>query len=146
MLGRVSDSQTTERFCEDCNYSSTAASRAHTRPPTYGENCYWVSSVDNFSRFPAVYSMDQKLDFFTVFMGYKVWEENVSSRELQILRDDKGRESGSRLVKHFSSKFPASSPILIHDPAKSPTLEPVSEQGTTHSLICQPARSLNRRE
>ena len=64
-------------------------------------NCYWVSFVDDFSRFPAVYFFSQKSEVFAIFKRYKVWAENVTGRKLQILRDDKGGEYSSTEFDRF---------------------------------------------
>jgi len=48
--------------------------------------------VDDYSRFPAVYFITKKSDVFAVFKCYRAWAENVTGRQIGILRDDKGGE------------------------------------------------------
>ena len=101
-----------EDFCEDCvNGKLTRA--PHTRTATRAEaplqrvytdvhgpvptrsrrgHFYWVSFVDDHSRFPAVYFITEKSDVFTMFKRYRAWAENVTGRRIGILRDDKGGE------------------------------------------------------
>ena len=99
-------------FCEDCvNGKLTRA--PHTKPavraerplyrvfsdvhgpvPTYSRrgHVYWVSFIDDHSRFPAVYFITKKSDVFDAFRKYKAWAENITGRRIGILRDDKGGE------------------------------------------------------
>ena len=85
-------------FCEDCvNGKLTRA--PHTHPVTHAEaplqrvytdvhglvpthsrhgHVYWVSFVDNYSRFPTVYYIRRKSDVFTAFKQYRAWVENVT--------------------------------------------------------------------
>jgi len=118
---RVDNSWASERFCEDC-VSGKLTRAPHTVPvacadvplfrvytdvhgllPTKSRrgNIYWVSFIDDFSQFPAVYFISRKSDVFTVFKRYKVWAENVTGRKLQILRDDKGGEYSSGEFDRF---------------------------------------------
>ena len=99
-------------FCEDCvNGKLTRA--PHTLPATRAEaplqrvytdvhgpvptrsrrgHIYWVSFVDDYSRFPAVYFITEKSDVYDAFKRYKAWAENITGRRIGILRDDKGGE------------------------------------------------------
>jgi hypothetical protein len=107
VLGGSSDD-----FCEDCvNGKLTRA--PHTKPATRADrplfrvfsdvhgpvpvqsrkgHRYWVSFIDDYSRFPAVYFITKKSDVFEAFRRYKAWAENVTGRRVGILRDDKGGE------------------------------------------------------
>ena len=99
-------------FCEDCvNGKLTRA--PHTRPATRAEhpllrvfsdvhgpvpirsrkgNQYWVTFIDDHSRFPAVYFIARKSDVFDAFRRYKAWAENATGQRIGALRDDKGGE------------------------------------------------------
>jgi len=101
-----------DEFCEDCvNGKLTRA--PHTRLAACAErplarifsdvhgplpvrsrcgHIYWVTFIDDHSRFPAVYFVAKKSDVFDVFQKYKVWSENITSYRIGILRDDKGGE------------------------------------------------------
>ena len=108
----VSDMRRADDFCEDCMAGKltraphmTPAARAerpldrvytdvHGPVPTRSRrsNCYWVSFVDDHSRFPAVYFIGRKSEVFGAFKRYRAWAENVTGRKIGILRDDKGGE------------------------------------------------------
>ena len=112
MPNRVSNSHTPKSFCKDC-VSGKLTCAPHTKLvscadaplfrmytdvhgllPTRSRqgSCYWVSFIDDFSQFPAVYFFSWKLEVFAIFKQYKAWAENITGRKLQILRDDKGSE------------------------------------------------------
>ena len=99
-------------FCEDC-VSGKLTRAPHTKLAARAErplfriftdvhgplpvrsrhgHVYWVSFVDDHSRFPAVYFVSKKLDVFAAFRKYKAWAENLTGRKIGILRDDKGGE------------------------------------------------------
>ena len=99
-------------FCEDCvNGKLTRA--PHTKPATRAPrplfrvfsdvhgpltirlrhgNFYWVTFIDDYSRFPAVYFLSHKSGVFEAFQRYKAWAENVTGHRVGTLRDDKGGE------------------------------------------------------
>jgi transposase InsO family protein len=101
-----------EDFCEDCvNGKLTRA--PHTKPTVRAErplfrvfsdvhgpvpvrsrhgHFFWVTFINDHSRFPAVYFIAKKSDVFDAFRKYKAWAENVTGRYISILRDDKGGE------------------------------------------------------
>ena len=104
--------------CEDCiNGKLTRA--PHTKPAARADrplyrvfsdvhgplpvrsrrgHLYWVTFIDDFSRFPAVYFITRKSDVFDAFRKYKAWAENLTGHRIGILRDDKGGEySGADL-------------------------------------------------
>ena len=109
-----------EEFCEDCvNGKLTRA--PHTKPatrtdrplfrvfsdihgplPVYSRHghVYWVSFIDDYSRFPAVYFVTKKSDVYDAFCKYKAWAENATGHRIGILRDDKG---GEYVGKEFDS-------------------------------------------
>jgi transposase InsO family protein len=108
-------------FCEDCvNGKLTRA--PHAKPATRAEQLlfwvfldvhgpvpvqswqghfYWVTFIDDHSRFPAVYFLTKKLDVFGAFRQYKAWAENVMGHRIRILRDDKGGEYVTGDFKSF---------------------------------------------
>jgi len=109
---RVTGTQPDRDFCEDCvNGKLTRA--PHTRPAARAEaplrrvytnmhgpvptqshhgHVYWVSFVDDYSRFPVVYFITKKLDVFAAFKWYRAWAENITGQQIRILRNDKGGE------------------------------------------------------
>jgi hypothetical protein len=97
---RVTGTHPNSDFCEDCvNGKLTRA--PHTHPATRADallqrvftdvhgplttqsqhgHFYWVSFVDDYSRFPAVYFIMKKSDVFAAFKRFRVWAENVTGR------------------------------------------------------------------
>jgi transposase InsO family protein len=73
--------------------------------PTHQGYRYWVTFIDDFSRFKAVYLLKQKSETFAAFKQFKAWAENVTGARLGTLRDDKGGEymsgeSGAFCIEH----------------------------------------------
>ena len=62
---------------------------------------YWVTFIDDYSRFKAVYLLKQKSETFAAFKQFKAWAENVTGAKLGTLRDDKGGEYMSREFEVF---------------------------------------------
>ncbi len=62
---------------------------------------YWVSFIDDFSRFKAVYLLKRKSETFAAFKQFKAWSENITGQKLGCLRDDKGGEYMSREFEEF---------------------------------------------
>src|SRR6266702_4195301 len=60
--------------------------------PTHQGYRYWVTFIDDFSRFKAVYLLKRKSETFTAFKQFKAWSENLTGAKLGTLRDDKGGE------------------------------------------------------
>ena len=69
--------------------------------PTHQGYCYWVTFIDDFSRFKAVYLLKRKSETFAAFKQFKAWAENVTGQKLGCLRDDKGGEYMSREFEAF---------------------------------------------
>ena len=62
---------------------------------------YWVSFIDDFSRFKAVYLLKRKSETFAAFKQFKAWAENLTGQRVGCLRDDKGGEYMSRDFEAF---------------------------------------------
>ena len=56
---------------------------------------YWLTFVDQFSGFVAIYCLHKKSDTFLAFKQYKAWAENMMNNRIGTLRDDKGGEYSS---------------------------------------------------
>jgi len=69
--------------------------------PTHQGYRYWVSFIDDFSRFKAVYLLKRKSETFDAFKQFKSWAENITGQKLGTLRDDKGGEYMSREFEAF---------------------------------------------
>jgi len=46
-------------------------------------NLYWVTFIDDYSRFPAVYFIKRKSGVFAAFKRYKACAENITKRRIQ---------------------------------------------------------------
>ena len=68
---------------------------------THQGYCYWVSFIDDFSRFKAVYLLKRKSETFAAFRQFKAWAENVTGERVGSLRDDKGGEYMSNEFEAF---------------------------------------------
>ena len=69
--------------------------------PTHQGYRYWVSFIDDFSRFKAVYLLKQKSETFDAFKQFKAWAKNITGQKLGTLHDDKGGEYMSREFEAF---------------------------------------------
>ena len=58
---------------------------------------YWVTFIDDYSRYRFVLPIKAKSDVFEAFKQFKAYAENQSERKIKILRDDKGGEYMSTL-------------------------------------------------
>ena len=148
-------------FCEECvNGKLTRA--LHTKPTTQAEqpllwiysdvhspipihswqgHMYWVTFIDNFSHFPAIYFIAKKSDIFGAFCQYKVWAENVTGQQIGILRDDKGSEYMSSESNHFLSEAGIWREHSVHDtPQQLGVAECMNRslaEGITTALLCR---------
>jgi len=106
------DGHPSSDFCEDC-VNGKLTWVPHTCPVMHAEvplqqvysdvhgpvstrswwgNVYWVSFIDDYSCFPAVYFIRNKSDVFGVFKQYRVWAENMTGCRISVLCDNKGGE------------------------------------------------------
>jgi len=148
-------------FCEDCvNGKLTWA--LHTKPTTQAEwpliriysdvhgpipirsrqgHMYWVTFIDDFSHFPAVYFIAKKSDIFGAFRQYKAWAENVTGQQIGILHDDKGSEYMSSEFNHFLSEAGIRREHSVHDtPQQLGVAECMNRslaEGITTALLCR---------
>jgi len=53
---------------------------------------FWITFIDDHSRFKAVYLLKHKSEAFAAFKQFKAWAENVTGQRLGTLHDDKGGE------------------------------------------------------
>jgi len=68
-------------------------SDAHQVPyPSFSGYRYWVTFIDDYSRFRFVLLIKAKSDIFDAFKQFKAYAENQSEHKIKILRDDKGGE------------------------------------------------------
>lgn len=67
---------------------------------TRGGKRYFITFIDDFSRFTYVYLMRNKDEAFDMFKRFKAEVENLHERKIKMLRSDRGGE-------YFSTKFDA---------------------------------------
>ena len=66
---------------------------------TRGGKRYFITFINDFSRFTYVYLMRNKDESFDMFKGYKIEVENQNDVKVMILRSDRG---GKYLSNDFS--------------------------------------------
>ena len=70
--------------------------------PTNQGYRYWVTFIDDYSHFKAVYLLKKKSEeTLSAFKQFKAWAENITGARLGCLRDDKGGEYMSREFEAF---------------------------------------------
>ncbi|MCO5555505.1 hypothetical protein L7F22_009050 [Adiantum nelumboides] len=74
------------------------------RTPSVVNSLYFVTLIDDFSRFCWVYPLKAKLDVFAIFQHYVSMVENETGSKVQTLRTDQGGEYMSGAFKDFLGK------------------------------------------
>ncbi|MCO5568254.1 hypothetical protein L7F22_021951 [Adiantum nelumboides] len=74
------------------------------RTPSVGNSLYFVTFIDDFSRFCWVYPLKAKSDVFAVFQHYVSMVENETCCKVQTLHTDRGGEYMSGAFKDFLGK------------------------------------------
>ncbi|MCO5549447.1 hypothetical protein L7F22_002918 [Adiantum nelumboides] len=74
------------------------------RTPSVGNSIYFVTFIDDFSRFCWVYPLKAKSDVFAIFQHYVSMVENETGCKVQTLRTDRGGEYMSGAFKIFLGK------------------------------------------
>ncbi|MCO5606361.1 hypothetical protein L7F22_060549 [Adiantum nelumboides] len=74
------------------------------RTPSVANNLYFVTFIDDFSRFCWVYPLKAKSDVFGIFQHYVSMVENETGCKVQTLRTDRGGEYMSGAFKDFLGK------------------------------------------
>jgi hypothetical protein len=65
--------------------------------------CYWITFIDDYSRYHFVLPIKAKSDVFEAFKTFKAYAENQSRHTIKILRDDKGGEYMSNAFLQFTT-------------------------------------------
>jgi hypothetical protein len=60
--------------------------------PTRGGKCYYITFIDDFSRYTKVYLLKHKDEAFDMFLSYKAEVENQLNRKIKRVRSDRGGE------------------------------------------------------
>ncbi|MCO5572855.1 hypothetical protein L7F22_026614 [Adiantum nelumboides] len=74
------------------------------RTPSVGNSLYFVTFIDDFSRFCWVYPLKAKSDVSAIFQHYVSMVENETGCKVQTLRTDRGGEYMSGAFKDFLGK------------------------------------------
>ncbi|MCO5549956.1 hypothetical protein L7F22_003433 [Adiantum nelumboides] len=74
------------------------------RTPSVENSLYFVTFIDDFSRFCWVYPLKAKSDVFAIFQHYVSMVENETDCKVQTLRTDQGGEYMSGAFKDFLGK------------------------------------------
>ncbi|MCO5588630.1 hypothetical protein L7F22_042587 [Adiantum nelumboides] len=74
------------------------------RTPSVGNSLYFVTFIDDFSRFCWVYPLKAKSDVFAIFQHYVSMVENEAGCKVQTLHTDRGGEYISGAFKDFLGK------------------------------------------
>ncbi|MCO5570135.1 hypothetical protein L7F22_023852 [Adiantum nelumboides] len=74
------------------------------RTPFVGNSLYFVTFIDDFSRFCWVYPLKAKSDVFAIFQHYVTMVENETGCKVQTLHIDRGGEYMSGAFKDFLGK------------------------------------------
>ena len=69
--------------------------------PSRGGNNYYVSFVDDFSRYTKIYLIKSKDEASSMFMKFKAEFENQLSKRIKRLRSDRGGEYSDRTLKVY---------------------------------------------
>jgi transposase InsO family protein len=117
----VLDTEAHDEFCKDC-VNGKLSRALHTKPAARAEqplhrvfsdvhgpvlvrsrqgHYYWVTFIDDYSRFPAIYFVAKKSNVFAAFRRYKAWAENATGQRISIFRNDKGTEYMSTEFDRF---------------------------------------------
>src|SRR5882762_269847 len=64
---------------------------------------YWVTFIDDYTHFRAVFPMRAKSDTFEAFKAFKAYAENHHNGKIKMLRDDKGGEYMSNAFLEFTT-------------------------------------------
>ena len=72
--------------------------------PTFFGYYYWVTFIDDYSRFRFVLPICAKLDVFDTFKQFKTFAENQCEQKIKTLCDNKGGEYMSNAMLKFTTK------------------------------------------
>src|SRR3984957_14053646 len=75
------------------------------RTPSIGGAKYFVTFIDDYSRFVVVKSMKLKSEVMGHFTAYRSWAENVTNRRIKVLRSDNGGEYISKEFDQLLAKL-----------------------------------------
>ena len=65
---------------------------------------YFVTFIDDRSRFTAIYLLKKKSEVFQKFKNYIAWAENLTGKRVKILQSDNGGEYVSNEFQQFCNE------------------------------------------
>jgi transposase InsO family protein len=98
---------------------------------------YFVTFIDDYSRFIVVYLMKSKSEVMQHFMAYQAWSQNVTGNRIKTLRSDNG---GEYLSKEFDSQLTKFGIARQTSPPYTPEHNGVAERA--NRTIVESARSM----
>ena len=69
--------------------------------PTFGQKVYFITFIDDFSRYGYVYLIKHKSKGFDMFKVFKAEVENQLNKKIKVLRTDRGGEYTSGILDDF---------------------------------------------
>jgi hypothetical protein len=69
--------------------------------PTNGQKLYFITSIDDYSRYSYVYLLKHKSEGFDAFKAFKTEVENQLNKTIKVLRIDCGGEYTSGILNYF---------------------------------------------
>ena len=69
--------------------------------PTIGQKVYFITFIDDFSRYGYVYLLKHKSEGFDMFKTFKAEVENQLNGKIKVLRTDRGGEYTSGILDEF---------------------------------------------
>ena len=72
--------------------------------PSHSRKEYYVSFIDDYSRYVWIYFMHEKSEVFTIFKKWRAQVETQTSKKVRFLRTDNGGEYTSSEFKEYCEK------------------------------------------
>jgi len=69
--------------------------------PTSGQKLYFITFIDDCSRYGYVYLLKHKSEGFDAFKAFKTEVENQLNKTIKVLRTDRGGEYTSGILNNF---------------------------------------------
>ena len=67
--------------------------------PSYGNSRYFLTFIDDFSRYYWVYFLNQKYEVFETFKVFKALVENKNGNKIKVLRTNNGKEYANKNLR-----------------------------------------------
>ena len=96
-----------------------------TGPATLTGYRYWVTFIEDRSRFWSVHLLKAKSGVLVAFKDFKAWVENLTGKRIKSLQDDKG---GEYMSKEFDTFLASSGITRRHTVTNEPHQNGVAER------------------